>query len=464
MRFSQLLRILRAHIGLIALTLAGAWLLGGIVTAAMPQKYVATSSVLVSYAENAASAGTAPPAQLYSTYLATQIDLIASQSVALKVVDRLHLEDPAARRRYLGVDSTFQERYNRFKERILAFIDKFSKRGAKPSDTDTAGDAPMTPYRLADQVLKRSHIHPSADSSVIQISYGATSPKAAAEAANAIVKAYIDTTLELNVDPARSSSEWLDQQVARLTANLEKARAKLTDYQQRAGIVSAGDSDETETARLNDLNTQLVAAQSLNHPAIQALKADLARAQAKLNELPPQLGVNHPAYKSTQSEISALRAQLEQESDRIAEGLRREISQQRGSMLQMRRKHAELASLKDAVDSAQRALDETTQKATQTQMSSQATQTNISVVRIAVPPRIPTTPNVLFNFSLATVIGIALGMGFALWREVTCRFIRSGDDVQDFLGVPVLGALYGGRLTSGRARLPRETPLLATNR
>jgi uncharacterized protein involved in exopolysaccharide biosynthesis len=452
------------------MTLAGAWLVGGAITAAMPPKYVATSSVLVSYADNAANAGTVPPAQLYATYLTTQIDLIASQSVALKVVDRLHLADDAtARRRYLGVNSTFQDRYDRFKERIAALTERINAKNGKPGDREDGdrgnNDALQTPYRLADQLLKRSQIRPSTDSSVIQVAYAAATPNAAAEAANAIVKAYIDTTLELNVDPARTSSEWLDKQVERLTANLEQARAKLTDFQQRAGIVGVGDADETETARLNDLNSQLVAAQSQNHPAIQALKSDLARAQAKMNELPPQLGANHPTYKKAQSEVSVLRAQLETESERIADNLRNEIAQQKGSMLQMRRKHGELAALKDAVDSAQRALDETTQKATQTQMSSQATQTNISVVRVAVPPRAPTTPNALFNFSLATVAGLALGIGFALWREVVCRFVRSGDDIRDFLGVPVLGALHGGRLASGRARLPRETQsLLAAHR
>lgn len=456
MRFTQLLRILRAHFGLIMIVLASAWLIGGAITAAMPPKFIATSSVLVSYNDNAGNAGGPPPAQLYSTYLATQIDLIASQNVAMQVVDKLHLEqDPAARRRYLGANSNFQEWVAKTKESILSAIDR-APAANELKEIENAND----PYRLADQVLKRSIIRPSADSSVIQVSYTAASARAAAEAANAIVQAYIDTTLKMNVDPARASSEWLDTQVATLSKNVETARAKLTDYQQRHGIVSATGTDDAESARLNDLNTQLVAAESQNHPAIQALKNDLARAQAKLNELPPQLGANHPTYKSAQAEISALKASLENESERIATNLRRDISEQRGSMLSMRRKHAELAALQDAVTNAQKALDDTTQKATQTRMNSQATQTNISVVRVAVPPRAPTTPNPLFNFALATVIGFALGVGLALWREVVCRFVRSADDVRDFLGVQVLGSLYSGRLTSTRARLPRESMTL----
>ena len=67
--------------------------------------------------------------------------------------------------------------------------------------------------------------------------YSAPSPDAAAIAANTVVQAYIDTTLELNVTTARSSSEWLDEQTQRLTANMQAARAKLADFQQRTGIV-----------------------------------------------------------------------------------------------------------------------------------------------------------------------------------------------------------------------------------
>jgi capsular polysaccharide biosynthesis protein len=135
-------------------------------------------------------------------------------------------------------------------------------------------------------------------------------------------------------------------------------------------------------------------------------------------------------------------------------------------MLHMKREHSKLAELKDRVDSAQRALDDVVQRATQARMNSQVTQTNISVVRVAVPPRQPIAPNPLFNFSLATLAGIALAIGLALWREVVCRFVRSADDLRDFLGLQVLGVLHAGpRSSSGRARLTSRQPaLLAINR
>jgi uncharacterized protein involved in exopolysaccharide biosynthesis len=456
MRFMQLLRILRAHIGLIAATVLCAWLAAVAATLFMPPSFVATSSVLVDFADNPAAAG-APSPQLYSGYLATQIDLLASQSVALKAVDQLRLaEDATARARYLGSATTWQDRLERAKRRIRNVYAKVF--GASAPTPESADDAR---YQLADQLLKRTTVRPSPDSSVMQISYAAATAQAAATAANTIVKAYIDTTLELNVNPARASSEWLDKQIERLSSDVKQARAALADFQQRTGIVGGDQANDVETARLNDLNSQLVAAQAQNHPAIQALKSDLQRAQAKLNDLPPQLGPNHPTYKNAQAEVRSLRAQLQQESAELAAGLRAEIGQQRGAILHMKQQHGQLTALKDAADSAQRALDDAVQKAGLARMNSQITQTNVAVIRTAVPPRQATTPNPLFNFSLATAIGLLLGVGLGLWREVVCRFVRSADDIRDFLGLQVLGVLHSGRRSaSGRARLPAGAPLL----
>jgi uncharacterized protein involved in exopolysaccharide biosynthesis len=472
MKFIQLLKILRAHLGLILFSVSGACLLATFVTATTSPKYLATSSVLINVADTPVNSTIPAPSQPHSSYLATQIDLITSQSVALKVVDRLHLvDDEQASRRFLGTESffqeqPFQEQLERIKTGWQSLVEKIAP---QPKDADPEQGAPdpnRDRFRLADRLLKRTSVRPSPESNVLQIGFVAPSARAAAEGAAAIVDGYIETALELNVNPARASSEWLDSQVQRLTADVEHARADLSKFQQRAGIVGVNGDDSDETARLNDLNSQLVAAESQNHPAILALKSDLARAQAKLNDLPPQLGPNHPTYQRVQNEAAVLRVHLEQESEQIAANLRREIAAQKESMLRMKQQHAQLAALKDTVDSAQRALDDATLKATQARMSSQVTQTNISVVRVAVPPRKPTAPNPVINLLVGGVVGIALGIGLALWREVVCRFVRNADDLRDFLGVQVLGVLHDGpRSLSGRARLSNNhAPLLSVNR
>src|SRR4249919_3311648 len=109
MKFMQLLRILRAHSGLIALTMSCAWLLAMVVTVTMTPRYISTSSILIDSADSRINSTPNAPTQPYSGFLATQIDLIVSQSVALKVIDNLNIaNDARARSRFLGTESPVQ--------------------------------------------------------------------------------------------------------------------------------------------------------------------------------------------------------------------------------------------------------------------------------------------------------------------------------------------------------------------
>ena len=92
-----------------------------------------------------------------------------------------------------------------------------------------------------------------------------------------------------------------------LRTNLEEAQAKLAKYQQAKGLTSVAGSMDVESARLNDLSSQLVAVQNQTfearsrqertggtgdespdlaaNPMVQSLRMDIARAESKFSEL-----------------------------------------------------------------------------------------------------------------------------------------------------------------------------------
>lgn len=477
MKLTQLLRILRAHLLLLVLTMGAVLSLAMLVTAMTPRRYMATSSILIDFKTTNPAAGSGLPAQLYAGYLTTQLDVLTSQTVALKVVDRLQLLDQEnLQQRYLPSKLTPVERANNAISTVLRPV--LSR--LAPSDAMESADAEankasldktaldpqqITRYALADRLLKQVDVKPSPDSSVIQVSYTAADPRAAAIAANALVQAYIATSLELSVNPARQSSQWYEQQIKTLSANVDAARAQLIAYQQQTGIVAADEGDDVDNSRLADLSQQLVAAQSQNHPAIQSSKDELAKAEAKLNNLPPQLGKNHPQYQSALAEVTSLRARVSSQSVQLVQGLQQQMAEQKSLLMQTNKKRAQLETLKDNVSAAQKSLDEAMQSASQVNLESQVNQTNVSVVRVATPPTKPTIPNVAFNLLLACGVGALLAIGLALWREVTCRYVRGIDDIREVLGVPVLGILHdGGRTQLQRLRLPTVAPRLVSRR
>src|SRR5262249_15482989 len=153
-------------------------------------------------------------------------------------------------------------------------------------------------------------------SNVITVAFKWPDAKFAAGMANAFVQAYLDTNVDLRNFPARQYTSYFESRANDAHAALEKAQQKLSQFQRDNGIVNGAARLDVETARLNDLSSQLVLMQgqaadartraaagrssvdqmqeALNNPVVAGLKVDLSREQAHLQELKSRYGANHP--------------------------------------------------------------------------------------------------------------------------------------------------------------------------
>ncbi|EZP59703.1 YveK family protein [Exiguobacterium sp. RIT341] len=66
---------------------------------------------------------------------------------------------------------------------------------------------------------------------------------------------------------------------------------------------------------------------------------------------------------------------------------------------------------------------------------------NVKVLSTSSIPTSPISPNILLNTAIAAVVGFLLGVGLAFLREVLDRRIRTEDQVQQILDLPVLGSI-----------------------
>ncbi len=462
------LSALRARFSVFALLLAVTVLTASAVTLMLPKSYTATVSLLVDAKEEQSLSNALRPLilpQERMNYMQTQMDVLTSEKVARMVVRDLKLaESPTAR---------------------AAFED------------DGGGVGSIEDW-LGENLLKKLKVETS-QSSIIQVSYSSRDPRFSAAVANAFAKAYIDTMLELRVEPTRQAADWFDEQLKSLRANLEEAQAKLTDYHRRQGIVSADEHFDVENTRLGELSAQVARAQEqtlqwktreqqardaleqgrspdrlpevLDNPFIQKLKADLLHGEAKLQELATQYGANHPQYQSQFSENQSLREKLDAEMKKIVAGIenstrqssqreveiRKAMAVQRGRVLDLKENRNELTVLKRNVESAERAYDTAMQRYVVSQVDSRASQTNVTVLNPAVVPRKPSSPKVVLNIALSVVVGMMLGIGIVVLMEMFDRRVRARSDLD--LDVPLLAVLNawqpaGNRLL-GRSGSPR---------
>jgi len=93
------------------------------------------------------------------------------------------------------------------------------------------------------------------------------------------------------------------------------------------------------------------------------------------------------------------------------------------------------------VTSAQRDLDQVSQRLAQSNLESLTQQTNVVQLSTAFVPKDPSSPKLIINLIIAVFLGGVLGIGAAVSAEMRNRRVREDEDMVDILGVPLLGSI-----------------------
>ena len=441
MSLQQFLLILRAR----RLALLGIW--GTVVVTALvvslllPKQYTAEAVIAIDTVKLDPISNMPMSGQQIPGYLATQVDILTSHETALKVVDMLRLADyPEAKAQFTKA---------------------------------TKGRGSLRDW-LADNLLKNLNVKPSRESNAISLSYTSPDPAFASTMANSFVEAYKQVIIDIRSSSAQQNTLFFRKQIDELQQKLEQAQTTLATYQQQQGIVATDERMDTESQRLAEISSQLVAAQAqsidansrsqnqqgvapdvLNNPLIQQQKSTVAQLEGKFQQLAAKEGPNHPQYRQAQAELSTARAQLaklikqytagltstaENAEQRLAQ-LQQAQAEQKRRVLQLTEQRAHLDILQRGVDNAQRIYDLAMQKLAESAMESSSNATNIAVLKAAPEPTRHSKPRLLLNLILAMFLGGLLGVGVALLLELQDRRIRAAADLEQLLKLPVLADL-----------------------
>jgi len=450
MTLSQIFLILRARWRSALVTFA---LLMGLVVAVtllLPRSYTGTGSVVLDVKSPDPVAGVVLPGMVVSSYMATQVDVMQSERVIRRAIHMLKLDKDADLR------AVWQE--------------------------VTEGQGEFETW-LAGRILKKLDVKPGKESNVIVVQYTNRDPELAAKTANAVVNAYIDTTLELRTEPAKQFNAQFDESTKSLREALEVAQKRLSEFQQRNGITISDERLDVENARLNELSAQVTQVQSaanetssrqaeagrkgemqevLTNPMIMTLTASVSMQEARLNEMLGRLGDQNPQVIDLRANIKEMRERLNAEKARLIstltvnnsvnqsrlQALRTSMEDQRTRVLKLKAQRDEAGVLQRDLENAQRGYDAAFAKRNQSNLESQTTQTNVSVIQVATTPAFPSSPRVLLNVAIGLVLGGAIAIVVAVLREKRDWRLRTDADVLEALNQPLLGVL------PDRQRLP----------
>lgn len=442
MSVQQFILILRARYKIVLLVLLTTVALTTVVSLLLPKKFTASVALVLDVKSPDPISGQMLPGLIAPGYMATQIEIVQSDRVAQSVVRLLKLDQsPSVRDNWLEA---------------------------------TEGKGELTEW-LGGVIQRDLDVKPSREANVIHVAFSGSNPEFVTAVANAAAQAYINVSLDLRLSPARQHAAFFDEQTKSARDRLEKAQQALSSYQQKTGIVSVDERLDIETAKLNDRSSQLTVVQGqttdsqskrgsdrgellsdvMQSPLINNLKAEIAKMEARVKESSVNLGQNHPQIERMNSELATLKSKLESETRNITKAidttyqvsLQRErqlqvaIDSQKTRVLELNKHRDEINVLKRDLESAQRTFDLMSQRASQSNVESQASLTNISVLNPATIPLKPSKPRVLLNILVSVFLGTLLGVSVALALELIYRRVRSAEDLQQSLKAPLLGSI-----------------------
>jgi chain length determinant protein EpsF len=464
MNLQRIMLILRGRWRLALLTAAAvmAFVIG--VTVLMPQQYVATASVVAD--SNKSDPVTQSNVQTdQQAFMATQISIMMSDRVLNEAAGMLNFDK-------------VPELYTRFQ-----------------ASKSKSGFVPW----LAKRLRKSVHVGSGAEGNVIEISAVWPDAQQSAAVANAVAQSFINTNLALKTLPAQQYAGLFDQRARALRAELEERQQRLADFEASNGITPTDERIDVESTTLSELSTELIAVQSqrqdsqsrvrqisgspesspevLASPLVAQLKAELANAEARQQNLQTSLGVNHPEYKRNLAEIESLRARIASEGNRIALALggstqinlRREfelnaaIEAQKKRLQDLKLGRDQAALLKNDVIQAQHDLDAVTQRLAVSSLESQVQQSNAVLLSAAAVPDEPTSPDWKINAVVGLFFAFVLGIGVALLGELREARVRDTKDIEDVVeDLPFVALIADMRPTPPRPSRPAIAGLLGS--
>ena len=409
---------------------------GLVYTLRQPRQYSAEALIVLDARPDLVLGGLGTAASM-----ATQVEIIKTEKTALRAVQILGLaDDPAAIARWKAA---------------------------------TGGQGSIEHF-LAAGLQRGLTVDTVRNSNVISLTYATSEKGTAVAAANAFAQAAVDVALEMRVGPAKESAEWFNTQTATLRQNLEQAQAQLSRFQQENNIVFSDDKFTLETARLSALEQQLIAAQSERIEAAgrarasspdggdaarsalaQGLVTQLAAAEAKLAEVSNVLGSGHPQRVQLEAQIASLKQQLAVETARVnvgsatnsrisaskVEELRQLVEDQKRQVLAHRSVRDRMAVLVRDVETAQRAYEGASQRASQLTLEARANQAVVRMLNSAADEADVSRRKLMSGLVATLALALAAGAGLAIALELLDRRVRSIEDLTVDAVVPLLGVV-----------------------
>lgn len=390
------------------------------------------------------------PTMYDSDFLALQIGLLKSRSLAERVARKLNLGQNET---FLG----FKPDKNANAAAVGTLMGNFSATGTQ-----------------SDRIVQLSYVHPN--------------PGIAAQVVNTFAQEAVEANFERQYEGTARSRAFLQRQLEATRDKLERSERELIAYARAANIVNIVSEEGATNAdsaggtlvasNLLALNQQLAEAQNARitaqqraaqagasansaavaDPTVQLLQQQQAQLQAEYQQKLSRYLPDHPEMTSLQARIQGLQREIGQARGRATSSvvgslqaeataarnreaqLQGKINQLQGQLLNLNDRGVKYTILRRAVE-ANRTLYNALLAKLGEENTAGTSSSNVAPIDIAETPGAPFAPNIPRALILALLGGLGLGVAAALALERWRDTINTPEDVRLGLRLSVLGVV-----------------------
>ena len=446
-------QVVRNHFGIILLTFFLVLATAYAITKVLPKQYLGRAALEIVQDEedlrvfNGGGGGMHGHNLASMNFIKTEFEVITSQQTLYKVIDELGLverwntgnragafkrlhkrTDPSARHNTNLIDiEVYADSPDEAAELANAIADNYSKRRQEDDDARLLKGVTA----LATQVEKQEEIVDAAQSEMLRLArefniaevapgYGGRSD-----------------------DPLTTAPSVLQRSELDLYAHeqeIEKIREQVEQLQGLSG---------------DDLIEQAIALEVADLTVQQLYPQYLIEQKDEQRLLNGGLGRKHPKVKAIQAQLEKSRELLTKSVGSIRDSLQTRLQIAEGSLekieqlrdgrkedaMSERENHGAYVAAKSDYHRQRDVLDTMRERLVTAEIDRKMTSTPIQIHEYAEADPIPAKPNTMLNLALGGLVGLALGLGMAFMIEYLDTSVKSIEDVEGLLDVPVLAVI-----------------------
>src|SRR5262249_34909767 len=207
-----------------------------------------------------------------------------------------------------------------------------------------------------------------------------------------------------------------------------------------------------ERAR-NNIEDQETLPELRDQQTVQRLRDSYMQMSKEYAELTPKYGPEHPRMKAIQSEMAVIRQSYEKEMDQALttfeknyeevvdneKALRALMEQQKKEAIELSKIEVEYKPLQRSAEQNGKMYSLIAMRQKEIDITGPMKTNNVRVLERAIVPTSPIHPKPVQNLLLGLLLGLGTGIGLAFAIEALDNTLKTQSDVEQFLGVPVLG-------------------------